>query len=110
MSIFGTIYEASALNEVWNGDSTWQYGLSVMLTPTSVASGTAARIAHQSLTTLPVLVPPEKEKPFTARTLKFRSTPLNTRVSSPTSFVDLISRSCTRGNAAGVRLYSGPIR
>src|SRR5436853_7821683 len=96
------MYAASALNDVWNGDSTLQYGLSVN------ASGTAARISHQSLTTLPVLVPPEKMKPFTARTLNVTSTPLNTRVSLPTSFVDLVSKSCTRVNAAGVLLYSGP--
>src|SRR6266702_1879560 len=103
-SIFGTTYEASALNDVWNGDSTPQDGLSVN------AAGTAARISHQSLETLPVLVPPEKVKPFTARTLKLTSTPLNVRVSDPTSFVALISRSCTRTNAAGVKLYSGPTR
>src|SRR5215510_8230716 len=102
-------YDARPLNDVWKGDSTWQYGLSVQLTPTTVFSGTAARTAHQSLTTLPVLVPPEKVKPRTLRTLTVTSTPLNTRVSSPTSFVDLISRSCGRANAAGVRLYSGPI-
>src|SRR5438132_4108112 len=110
MSIFGTTYEAKPLNDVWKGDSTWQYGLSVVLTPRMVFSGTAARISHQSLTTLPVLVPPEKVKPFTARTLKLTSTPLNVRVSDPMSFVALVSRSCTRTNAAGVRLYSGPIR
>src|SRR4051812_31633004 len=98
------MYDARPLNEVWNGDSWWQYGLRVMLTPTSVVSGTAARIAHQSLTTLPVLVPPEKVKPFTARTLKFTSTPLKTRVSSPTSFVDLTSWFCGSSDAAGVRL------
>src|SRR5580765_3411860 len=97
-STFGTMYEARPLKEVWNGDSTWQYGLSVN------DSGTAARIAHQSLTTLPVLVPPENVKPCTLRTLKFTSTPLNTRVSSPTSFVDLISRFCGISEAAGVRL------
>src|SRR6476620_11677618 len=101
-------YDANPLNDVWKGDSTWQYGLSVQLTPTTVFSGTAARTAHQSLTTLPVLVPPEKVKPLTARTLNVTSTPLNTRESSPTSLVDLISRSCGRANAAGVRLYSGP--
>src|SRR4029453_8768260 len=85
-----------------------QNGLSVQLAPNTVFSGTAARTAHQSLMTLPVLVPPEKVKPFAVRTLNDTSTPLNTRVSSPTSFVDLISRSCGRANAAGVRLYSGP--
>src|SRR5262252_6053557 len=98
------MYDARPLNEVCIGDSTWQYGLSVY------DSGTAARIAHQSLTTLPVLVPPENVKPLTLRTLKFTSTPLNTRVSSPTSFVDLVSRFCTRVNAAGVLLYNGPMR
>src|ERR1043166_9996411 len=87
-SAFGMTYEARPLKDVWNGDSWWQYGF-VM---NCVASGTAVRIAHQSLTTLPVLVPPEKVKFFTDRTVKFTSTPLNTRVSSPTSFVDLISR------------------
>jgi hypothetical protein len=107
-SIFGMTYEANPLNDVWTGDSTWQYGLSVKLTPTTVVSGTAARTAHQSLTTLPVLVPPEKLKPFRLRALNDTSTPLNTRVSSPTSFVDLIIRSCGRANAAAVRLYSGP--
>src|SRR6185295_321226 len=101
-------YEARPLNDVWKGDSTWQNGLSVQLTPATVFSGTAARTAHQSLTTLPVLVPPEKVKPFRLRTLNVTSTPLNTRVSSPTSFVDRISRSCGRANAAAVRLYSGP--
>src|SRR5438309_10598112 len=103
-STFGTMYEASALNDGWKGDSVWQYGLIVRFTPAIVFSGTAARIAHQSLTTLPELVPPEKVKPFTARTLKLRSTPLNTRVSSPTSLVDLTSRFCTRVNASGVLL------
>src|SRR5262245_20463029 len=102
------MYEARPLNDVWNGDSAWQYGLSVQLTPTTVFSGTAARTAHQSFTTLPVLVPPEKAKPFTARTLNVTSTPLNTRLSSPISFVDLTSRSVGRAKAAGVRLYSGP--
>src|SRR5262252_526618 len=97
------MYDARPLNEVCIGDSTWQYGLSVY------DSGTAARIAHQSLTTLPVLVPPENVKPLTLRTLKFTSTPLNTRVSSPTSFVDLISRFWGINDDAGVRLYSGPI-
>ena len=63
----------------------WQYGLS------RYDSGTAARTAHQSLVTLPVLVPPWNVKPCAPRTLMFTSTPLNTRVSSPTSFVDLIS-------------------
>src|SRR5262249_59392125 len=100
----GRTKEARRLSEVWRGASTWQYGWSVVLTPRMVFSGTAARIAHQSLTTLPVLVPPEKVKPFTARTLNVTSTPLKTRVSSPTSFVDLINRSCGRANAAGVRL------
>src|SRR3954471_14703423 len=103
-SNFGTMYVASALNDVWNGDSWWQYGFRM-----NCASGTAARTAHQSLTTLPVLVPPEKLKPFTERTLNDRSTPLNTRVSSPTSFVDLTSRFGTSRDAAGVLLYSGPI-
>src|SRR5947208_7571762 len=98
------MYEASALNDVWKGDSAWQYGL-VM----NCASGTAARTAHQSLTTLPLLVPPEKEKPFTARTLKLTSTPLNTRVSSPTSFVDLTRRFGMRRAASGVLLQSGPM-
>src|SRR4029453_2723853 len=93
-------YEAKPLNDVSKGDSTWQYGLSVQLTPKTVFSGTAARTAHQSFTTLPVLVPPEKVKPFTLRTLNVTSTTLNTRVSSPTSFVDLISRSCGRANAS----------
>src|SRR5581483_2724971 len=102
-SIFGMMYEARPLNDVWNGDSAWQYGLSAN------DSGTAARIAHQSLTTLPVVVPPEKVKPFTLRTLNVTSTPLNTRVSSPTSFVDLIRRFCGLRKASGVRLYSGPI-
>src|SRR5262245_60889991 len=102
------MYEARPLNDVWNGDSAWQYGLRVQLTPTTVFSGTAARTAHQSLTTLPVLVPPEKVKPFMARTLSVTSTPLNTRVSSPTSFVDLISWSVGRANAAGGRLYRRP--
>src|SRR6476619_6095004 len=97
------MYEACPLNDVWNGDSAWQYGLRM-----NCASGIAARTWHQSLTTLPVLVPPEKVKPFAARTLNVTSTPLNTRVSSPTSVVDLSSRSCGRANAAGVRLYSGP--
>ena len=54
--------------------------------------------------TLPVLVPPEKVTPWTLRTLKLTSTPLNTRVSSPTSFVASVSRFCTRVNAAGVLL------
>src|SRR5262245_21304367 len=97
------MYDAKPLNEVWNGDSTWQYGL------VANDSRTAARIAHQSLTTLPVLVPPENVKPVTLRTLKVTSTPLNTRVSSPTSFVDLISRFCGSRDAAGVTLYRGPI-
>src|SRR5438552_19121684 len=95
------MYAASALNDVWNGDSTLQYGLSVN------ASGTAARIAHQSLTTLPVLVPPEQVKPFTLRTFNVTSTPLNTRVSSATSFVALVSSSCGRANAAAVQLRCG---
>ena len=53
------------------------------------SSGTLAD-SHQSFSTLPVLVPPENVKPWDARTLKFTSTPSKTRVSSPTSFVDLI--------------------
>src|SRR5215472_16934328 len=105
--------DANPLNDVWKGDSAWQYGFNTVLAPTSAMlgddSGAAARIAHQSLTTLPVLVPPEKVKPLTLRTLNVTSTPLNTRVSSPTSFVDLINRFGARANAAGVRLYSGPI-
>ena len=92
------MYEPSALNDVWNGDSTLQYGLSTN------ASGTASRTEHQSLATLPVLVPPEKVKPRTLRTVKLTSTPLNVRRSSPASFVALVSRSCTRMNAAGVLL------
>ena len=87
-------------NDVWNGDSSWQYGLS----SERPLSGTAARIAHQSLITLPVLVPPEKVKPLSARTLNVTSTPLKTRVSSPTSLVDLSRLFGTRVNAAGVRL------
>src|SRR5215470_7590016 len=105
------MYDARPLNDVWNGDSTWQYGFNVVVGPATMLgelAGTAATIAHQSLTTLPVLVPPEKVKPLTLRTLKFTSTPLNTRVSSPTSFVDLTRRSCGRANAVGVRLYNGP--
>jgi len=39
-----------------------------------------------------VLVPPENVKPLTPRTLTVMSTPLNARVSSPTFFVDMISR------------------
>src|SRR5215467_4691613 len=107
------MYDARPLNDVWNGDSVRQYGFNVVVGPNCAmlgdASGTAATIAHQSLTTLPVLVPPENVKPFTLRTLKFTSTPLNTRVSSPTSFVDFTSKFCTRVNASGVLLYSGPI-
>src|SRR5437899_12725747 len=85
-STLGMMYDARPLNDVWNGDSTWQYGFNVVVAPATMlgeASGTAATIAHQSLTTLPVLVPPENVKPLTLRTLKFTSTPLNTRVSSP---------------------------
>src|ERR1051325_10272912 len=96
------MYDACPLNDVWNGDDTWQYGL-VAKVP---FSGTALRMSHQSLVTLPVLVPPVKVTPFALRTLKVTSTPLNTRESSPMPFVDLISRFCTRVKASGVLLYS----
>src|SRR5262245_21733786 len=97
-------YDGCPLNDVWNGDETWQYGF-VTKVP---FSGTASRMPHQSFSTLPVLVPPEKVTPFTLRTLKVMSTPLNTRRSSPMSFVDLSTRFCTRVNASAVLLYSGP--
>src|SRR4051812_4319697 len=103
-STFGMVYVARALNDVWTGDETWQYGLVAQ----PGFSGTAARRSHQSLVTLPVLVPPEKVTPFTLRTLNVRSTPLNTRVSSPSPLVDRISRFCARANASGVRLRKPP--
>src|SRR5215510_2341209 len=105
-SALGITYDACPLNDVWNGDETLQYGL-VAKVP---FSGTALRMSHQSFSTLPVLVPPEKVTPFTLRTLNVMSTPLNTRRSSPMSFVDLSTRFCTRVNASGVLLYSGPTR
>src|SRR6185503_9076860 len=103
-SALGMTYEACPLNDVWNGDETWQYGL-VAKAP---FSGTALRMSHQSFSTLPVLVPPEHVTPLTLRTLKVMSTPLNTRMSSPMSLVDLSTRFCARVAAAGVLLYSGP--
>src|SRR5262245_34272700 len=99
-------YEACPLNDVWNGDETLQYGL-VAKVP---FSGTALRMSHQSFSTLPVLVPPEKVTPLTLRTLNVTSTPLKTRLSSPMSLVDLSTRFCARVAASGVLLYSGPMR
>src|SRR5262245_56358330 len=49
-------------------------------------------MAHQLSSTLPVLVPPENVAPFRLRTLNVTSTPLNTRVSSPTLSVGRMSR------------------
>src|SRR4030095_8850807 len=89
-SALGMTYEACPLNDVWNGDETWQYGL-VAKVP---FSGTALRMSHQSLVTLPVLVPPEKVTPFALRTLKVTSTPLKTRVSSPRSLAARLNRIC----------------
>src|SRR6185436_18097173 len=105
-SALGMTYEACPLNDVWNGDETLQYGL----VANAPFSGTALRMSHQSFSTLPVLVPPEKVTPFTLRTLKVMSTPLKTRRSSPMSLVDLSTRLCTRVNASAVLLYSGPSR
>src|SRR5687767_5460850 len=98
-SMRGMVYVASARNEVRKGDSVWQNGLS------RYASGTAARISHQSLVTLPVLVPPWNVKPCDPRTLMLTSTPLNTRVSSPTSLVGRI-RLFTWPNTLGFTSYS----
>src|SRR5678815_4209448 len=82
-SIRGTVYATRPRSDVCHGDATLQYGLSRKL------SGTAARISHQLFSTLPVLVPPENVMPLVERMLNVTSTPLNTRVSSPTSFVRL---------------------
>src|SRR5439155_22358067 len=49
-------------------------------------------MAHQLSSTLPVLVPPENFTPLRLRTLNVTSTPLNTRVSSPTLSVGSSSR------------------
>src|SRR5688500_3424891 len=84
-SIRGIVYVTRPRTDVSHGDSVWQYGLS------RNASGTASRIAQKSFSTFPVLVPPENVTPFAARRLNVTSTPLKTRVSSPTLLVGLIS-------------------
>src|SRR5687767_13538291 len=82
----GIVYVTRPRNDVNQGDSWRQYGLSRLN-----ASGTACRISQKSLTTFPVLVPPENVTLFAFRRLNVTSTPLNTRVSSPILLVGMIS-------------------